>query len=1050
MAKSNRQYAKLTRPHLYGAVARGRLFSKIDDARTHRQAVFVVGPPGAGKTTLVASWLDARGIHGIWYQITPDDADIATFFHYLAEAARPFLRTGAQFLPAPTPERLQDVVAFARQFLRELFRRMPTPSVLVLDNYQDVPAQSELHQITACAVDELPDPHTLMIISRLEPSPEHMRLIANGRLCVMAWQDLRLTVPEASDIVRRRYQADDALIQRLHDRSDGWAGGLTLLLERMSIDGSEPGDALSVDAVFDYFNAEIFRVLPESTRDFLMATAHLPSVQIDIARQLTGDANAKEILERLHRRHLFTHRIAGKEITYQYHPMFREFLLRQSQERLDVEARHGLITKAASLMNRSGDCDSAVALYGAAEDWEQVALLVVQNAAELLSQGRWRTVQAWVQSLPSSQRDCNPWVRYWSGVSLAAVDVMRARDELERAFNLFQARDDALGQMLSASEILRAFFMEFRSFERVDPWIDLLGDLVSGGSVVPSAEMELRIYSGLLGALVSRRAKHPLIERCVQRTRALLEHQTDSNLVLTAGISICFYACMCGRLDLGEDVAAIVGPHLEADSVSPVLRVFWTGSYGYLRYIAGDPVAALRLFEEAEAVAQENGLAARVNFIRAWHAYCLRRVGRLDESEAIARQIEGWSTDIGSRRNVLWLRALNERTRGKLATAASMGAEALGGDRPSECTLHGAQQLQQAEMLLQAGLPDLARSWLEQAKEQIVGTFSEPSWLPVILLLEALSALRQDDPAGCHATLEEALRLLRGTGTLVFLRWFPYTLSQLLPVAFEAGIDTETACKLVRECKVPGRRSCPQNWPWPVRIYTLGRFEVEIDGQRLAFARKTPRRLITLLKAIVAFGAREVSERKLIDTLWPDELGDAAAHSLVVAIHRLRRLLGSPEVIQTGDGCVSLDESLVWTDVEQFERYIAGPQEDLGVALRALDLYHGEFLKEEADLAWTASTRERLRTKLLRCIEHTGRKLESKNRYQEAVTLYVRGLDSDPLSETFYQGLMRCYAGQDRRAEALSVYRRMRQQLSVVLGLPPSRTSQALARQLRL
>jgi hypothetical protein len=25
--------------------------------------------PGAGKTTLVASWLDARNIKGIWYQV---------------------------------------------------------------------------------------------------------------------------------------------------------------------------------------------------------------------------------------------------------------------------------------------------------------------------------------------------------------------------------------------------------------------------------------------------------------------------------------------------------------------------------------------------------------------------------------------------------------------------------------------------------------------------------------------------------------------------------------------------------------------------------------------------------------------------------------------------------------------------------------------------------------------------------------------------------------------------------------------------------------------
>jgi len=58
--------AKLTRPRLHGTVARERLFAVLDEAR-NRTLVCVVGPPGAGKTTLVATWLEARRIPGIWY-----------------------------------------------------------------------------------------------------------------------------------------------------------------------------------------------------------------------------------------------------------------------------------------------------------------------------------------------------------------------------------------------------------------------------------------------------------------------------------------------------------------------------------------------------------------------------------------------------------------------------------------------------------------------------------------------------------------------------------------------------------------------------------------------------------------------------------------------------------------------------------------------------------------------------------------------------------------------------------------------------------------------
>ena len=119
MARKSPQLAKLTRPRLHKAVARERLFAKLDEAREHKPAICVVGPPGAGKTTLVASWLDTRSIKGIWYQVDPGDADLATLFYYLGEAAKPFTRKGQQPLPALTPEYLQDVEGFSRRFFRQ-------------------------------------------------------------------------------------------------------------------------------------------------------------------------------------------------------------------------------------------------------------------------------------------------------------------------------------------------------------------------------------------------------------------------------------------------------------------------------------------------------------------------------------------------------------------------------------------------------------------------------------------------------------------------------------------------------------------------------------------------------------------------------------------------------------------------------------------------------------------------------------------------------------------------------------------------------------------
>ena len=165
MPATPRLLAKLTRPRLHGAVARERLFQ----ARRCRGAICGVGPPGAGKTTLVASWLDARDAKGIWYQVDAGDTDLATFFHYLGQAAGHHSRKGQAPLPALTPEYLKDIEGFSRRFFRELFSRLPADAVVVLDNYQEVSSDQPFHALVPQAVDEVPPGIVLVAISRRDP-----------------------------------------------------------------------------------------------------------------------------------------------------------------------------------------------------------------------------------------------------------------------------------------------------------------------------------------------------------------------------------------------------------------------------------------------------------------------------------------------------------------------------------------------------------------------------------------------------------------------------------------------------------------------------------------------------------------------------------------------------------------------------------------------------------------------------------------------------------------------------------------------------------------
>ncbi|MDQ3197541.1 MAG: winged helix-turn-helix domain-containing protein, partial [Pseudomonadota bacterium] len=235
--------------------------------------------------------------------------------------------------------------------------------------------------------------------------------------------------------------------------------------------------------------------------------------------------------------------------------------------------------------------------------------------------------------------------------------------------------------------------------------------------------------------------------------------------------------------------------------------------------------------------------------------------------------------------------------------------------------------------------------------------------------------------------------------------------------------------------------------PWPVKIVTLGGFALLKDDEAITFSRKAPKKVIALLKAIIALGGQNVPERKLMDALWPDDEGDQASEALHTNLHRLRKLLGDAEAIQVQQGKISLDPRRVWVDVAAFERLLDSAEAPEQTQ-KALRMYRGVFLPEDAGEPWNVSTRERLRAKFIRHTARIGKYWAEASHWNDALDCYLRGLEGDDLAEELYQGAMQCYQRLDRRAEGLAVYRRMRQTLSVTLGIKPSPASDAIYRSL--
>ena len=200
-----------------------------------------------------------------------------------------------------------------------------------------------------------------------------------------------------------------------------------------------------------------------------------------------------------------------------------------------------------------------------------------------------------------------------------------------------------------------------------------------------------------------------------------------------------------------------------------------------------------------------------------------------------------------------------------------------------------------------------------------------------------------------------------------------------------------------------------------------------------------------MLKALIAFGARDVSIDRLSAALWPDAEGDAAKRAFDVTLHRLRKLLGVEQAVVVSDAKVSINTDLCFVDVLALEQVLEDANaEPARAAEQVLKLYRGRFLQDQKEQPWMFEPRERLAGKVFRWLDTCGTRREQAGDVDGAIDLYQRVVELDPTAELFYRKLMSCYVRLDRRSEALAAYRRCQQMLSAVLGVKPSPDTEKL------
>jgi DNA-binding SARP family transcriptional activator len=361
------------------------------------------------------------------------------------------------------------------------------------------------------------------------------------------------------------------------------------------------------------------------------------------------------------------------------------------------------------------------------------------------------------------------------------------------------------------------------------------------------------------------------------------------------------------------------------------------------------------------------------------------------------------------------------------------------------------------QALLRAGVPAQALEHIDAALDA-AQRINASLLVFTALLMRAACLLRLQR----HAEVEPALQEAWGEGSKRDFAtpgawWLPEVMTELAQAAIERDIETPYVRRFVRRHALPGPDTCQAEWPWPLLLRSFGEFEAVLhDEPMLRSGGKTAHRPVDLLRVMLAHGSGPLPVSTALEWLWPDGEPAAQRKAFDVALLRLRRTLGDERLLHLEGSRLWLDERWVWSDVSALRSLMQRIGSAHGATLAQLQtwsrellaLMRGPFLASEtAD--WALVARQRYQQRFVVTVSQLAAHIEPKDPV-EAIRLYERALDVEPLAESLSRRLMRLHVLRGDRAEALRVYRACRTMLLVAEGLLPSPETRALAAELGL
>ena len=279
--------------------------------------------------------------------------------------------------------------------------------ILLIDDLQLLQEERDLQ--TLCELIRTGAERRFVLLSRGAPPGSLMAFQYAGLMTVLEAEDLLFDQNDIRVLLQNcGITTTDNELAAIRQESIGYPLGVNIIARYMS--GGRPFSkeivAKGYREVFSYFEAAVYRRFDLPMRRFLLELAPFEQFDLEMARMVSGDPHAGDLLDWLLRN---TTMLRCDDLhTFSFWPQFRAFLFWQMEREYTDEKRKALFGRGGLYYELKEDYAHALACYTKGGDHSKVSDLLVRNAELHPGMGHYSEMENYYRSLPESEIAASP------------------------------------------------------------------------------------------------------------------------------------------------------------------------------------------------------------------------------------------------------------------------------------------------------------------------------------------------------------------------------------------------------------------------------------------------------------------------------------------------------------------------------------------------------------------------------------------------------------------------------------------------------------------